>query len=331
MSMNDGIDIYRFMIECSRDIVFLLDEQGRFAFLNDRVESVLGFNKQDLLGQPFSKLVYPEDQSQLGLDFYKASVTSENEWTRSIELRFKNKLDCADYRFFNIKIVNVPHEVSDAYNNIAFSDNNENRRITSYGVARDISQLNVLSNIINVNVNYDYLTGLPNRVLLEDRVRQAITHAKREGCKFVLMYIDLDGFKQVNDNYGHSAGDSLLQIVSTRMQACLRESDTLARVGGDEFMLLLPNIHREEEVKKIADKLLAVINQPFIISGCVLPITASVGIALYPDDGRMFDGLTKGADRAMYYIKHRSKNGYAFLSELPDINRQENIFNLSVI
>lgn len=327
METKNQTDIYRFMVECSRDIVFLLDDCDRFVFLNDRVESLLGFNKQELMGQPFSKLVYPDDLDQAKLNFPECRGSSEKELTRSIELRFRNKLDCDNCRFFDIKIVNVPHEVSEVYSDIVFVDNNENMRITSYGVARDITQLKILSNIINANANYDYLTGLPNRVLLKDRMGLAIAHAKREGGKFVVMFIDLDEFKLVNDIYGHSAGDILLQTVSARLQACLREADTLARIGGDEFMLLLPNINMEEEVGKIADKLLAEINRPFVISGRVLPISASIGIALYPDDGHTFDDLTKAADRAMYYIKHRTKNGYAFLSELPDINRQENIFN----
>jgi len=328
MCFKDQVDIYRYMIESSRDIVFLLDNRDRFVFLNDRVETLIGFARQELIGQHFSRLVCPADLDQAKLNFPDCRNSSEKELTRSVELRFRNKLDRGNYRFFDIKILNVPHDISKAYGNIVFGYNKDNRHITSYGVARDISHLKILDNIINTNANYDYLTGLPNRVLLKDRMKLAIAHAKREDCKFVVMFIDLDGFKLVNDIYGHSAGDILLQTVSARLQACLREADTLARVGGDEFVLLLPDIHEEEEVKKIADKLLNEINRPFVISRHRMPISASIGVALYPDNGELFDDLIKGADRAMYHVKHRSKNGYAFLSELPDLNTQGNIFNV---
>lgn len=328
MDIRNKFDIYRYMIENSQDIVFLLDTQDRFAFLNNRVESLLGFNQQELLGQHFSSLVYPADLGQVSLYFPAYGDSTDTEVSRSIELRFCNKNDCKDYRYFDIKIISVPQDVSNIYCDMVFGDNPGNRRIISYGVARDISQLKILSNIISTNMNYDYLTGLPNRVLLKDRMRQAIAHARRENSKFVVMFIDLDGFKQVNDMYGHSAGDMLLQAVSARLQACLREADTLARIGGDEFLLLLPNIHQAAEARKIADKLLTEIKRPFVFSGDRLPLTASIGLALYPDDGTGFDDLINRADQAMYHIKHGTKNGSVFFSELPETTRQANIFNI---
>ncbi len=327
MCSNEPVDIYRYMIESSRDIIFLLDNCDRFVFLNDQVEALIGFAKQELIGQHFSRLVCPADLDQAKLNFPDCRKSAEKELTRSVELRFRNKLDHGNHRFFDIKVINVPDDISKAYGDIVFGDNKDNRQITSYGVARDITQLKILDNIVNTNANYDYLTGLPNRVLLKDRMKLAMAHAKRNDGKFVVMFIDLDGFKLVNDIYGHSAGDILLQTVSARLQACLREADTLARVGGDEFVLLLPDIHEEEEAKKIADKLLNEINRPFVISRHRMPVSASIGVALYPDNGELLDDLIRGADRAMYHVKHRSKNGYAFLSDLPEVNRQKNIFN----
>ena len=161
-------------------------------------------------------------------------------------------------------------------------------------------------------------------MLLSDRVTLAIAHAKREGGKFAVMFFDLDGFKQVNDNHGHRSGDLLLQVVAARLQPCLREGDTLARIGGDEFVFLLPNIHNTKEVKKIAIKLLREINKDFEVDGTKLSLTASIGIALYPDNGKTLDELINGADKAMYFIKNGNKNGSAFLSELHDVNMPSN-------
>jgi diguanylate cyclase (GGDEF)-like protein len=157
-------------------------------------------------------------------------------------------------------------------------------------------------------------------------MKLALAHARREGLKFAVMFIDLDGFKQINVVFGHSAGDILLQAVSVRLTTCLREADTLARIGGDEFVLLLPVVRALEEVRVIATKLLNEIQTLFLLDGYSVPLTASIGIALFPDNGETFDNLINAADHAMYHIKHSTKNGYAFLSDLTEGNRRENIF-----
>lgn len=328
MRHEDRLDIYKYMIESSRDIVFLLDNHNTFAFLNDRVEKLLGFTRQELVDQHYSTIIYPADIAHADLNFNICRGPTESELSRSIELRFKSKLATNSYRCFDIKVSNIPVDVSNTYSKSIFADET-GRHITSYGVARDITQNKLIENIIYTNANYDSLTGLPNRVLLKDRINQSIAQAKREGRIFVVMFFDLDGFKQVNDKFGHSAGDVLLQMVSARLKDCLREADTLARVGGDEFMLLLPGTSDVDEVKKIADKVLYEINRPYVLSGHKLALSASIGVALYPDNGETFDTLINAADRAMYHIKHRNKNGYVFLSDLPLHERQENILIFS--
>lgn len=154
----------------------------------------------------------------------------------------------------------------------------------------------------------DALTGLPNRVLLGDRLRQAIRTAGRDGHKVAVIYFDLDKFKPVNDSYGHAVGDRLLQLVARRLRAGLRESDTLARVGGDEFVVLLPRCAGLEDAATVADNILAQLNRPFEDGELTHRISGSLGIALYPDDGLDAENLLRSADLAMYDAKSHGRN-----------------------
>lgn len=158
----------------------------------------------------------------------------------------------------------------------------------------------------------DPLTGLSNRRLLEDRIEHGIAHAVRDGRKMTLMYMDLDGFKQVNDRHGHLYGDRLLMAIAQRLQENKRQEDTLARVGGDEFILLLPHIANKNDVIKSATRILEAIEAPFDIDGIELNTTASIGIAFYPDDAHDRASLIAAADNALYAAKHAGKNNYAW-------------------
>lgn len=321
MESLDTAEIYRFMVEDSRDIVFLLDVLGRFVYLNDRVQSLLGYKKEQLIGEHFSILLHPDDIKRSELAYANCINKSGNAAARGIQLRVRHKRGKNNFRYFDIKLSVIPERISKRYGNTILADKYVGGRLVFYGAARDITQLKSLENIIQANTNYDHLTGLPNRALLRDRIKQAMAHARRERTKFATMFIDLDGFKQVNDKFGHSAGDILLQAVAARLTNSLREEDTLARVGGDEFVLLLPVVRTRDEVSVIADKLLKEINVPFLLDEHRISLGASIGIALFPDNGDNFDSLINEADKAMYYIKRHAKNGYVFASELSSITQ----------
>ena len=168
----------------------------------------------------------------------------------------------------------------------------------------------------------DALTGLPNRVLLGDRLRQAIRAASRDGHKVALIYFDLDEFKPVNDSHGHAAGDRLLQLVARRLRAGLREADTLARVGGDEFVLLLPRCDALPDALKVAENILFQLNQPFEDGELVHRISGSLGIALFPDDGMDAEELLRAADLAMYDAKSQGRNRVMGASSAHDAARR---------
>ena len=152
---------------------------------------------------------------------------------------------------------------------------------------------------------YDALTQLPNRALLRDRLKRSLTMAQMDGGRMALLYVDLDRFKEVNDNHGHSVGDMLLQAVASRLKGCVRETDTVARIGGDEFVVLLHSIHAAEDADKVAQKIRQVLAQPLRLDGHSLTIRTSIGVALYPEHGTEEKQLFRHADEAMYTAKRQ--------------------------
>ena len=156
----------------------------------------------------------------------------------------------------------------------------------------------------------DFLTGLPNRALLADRLAQSITLARRHGKRVALMYLDLDNFKDINDSLGHSVGDQLLQSTAKRLEGCVRHSDTVSRQGGDEFVVLLSEIEAVQDAARAAQKLVKVMAEPHLIGGHRLNVTLSIGISLYPDDGADAEAVLTNADTAMYHVKRNGRNSY---------------------
>jgi diguanylate cyclase (GGDEF)-like protein len=166
--------------------------------------------------------------------------------------------------------------------------------------------------------HYDTLTGLPNRVLLEDRIKQAIARSAREATRTAVLFLDLDDFKNINDSLGHQIGDTLLQMAAMRLQLCVRKDDSVGRLGGDEFVLCLPSLSDSTDAVLVAQKALETLGQAFFHSGHELHISASIGISIYPDDGDDSESLMRAADTAMYYAKEKGRNNYQFFT--PQLN-----------
>jgi diguanylate cyclase (GGDEF)-like protein len=161
---------------------------------------------------------------------------------------------------------------------------------------------------------YDSLTGLPNRFLLEDRLAQAVNRASRGSRPFAVMFLDLDKFKPVNDSFGHSIGDELLKAVAKRLAGSVRRADTVARTGGDEFVIVLDEIGNAKDAAMIGRKILDELSRPIFIDNYELDISGSIGISVYPDDGRDINTLMTNADRAMYQAKKGGRNNYRFFA-----------------
>ncbi len=180
------------------------------------------------------------------------------------------------------------------------------------GFARDVTERKLLEEKVLHQAQYDVLTELPNRVLFSDRLLQAIAQAKREKSILAVMFLDLDRFKPVNDMFGHDVGDLLLREVAMRIESCVRQSDTVARIGGDEFCVLLPSITAARDAAVVAEKILEAIRQPFTPGGHTVYIASSIGIAIYPKDGRDEQTLIKNADIAMYWAKEAGRDNMQF-------------------
>src|ERR1700693_3531449 len=164
---------------------------------------------------------------------------------------------------------------------------------------------------------YDVLTGLPNRRLLMDRLSLAIAHARRNKLNMAVVYLDLDGFKQINDTLGHDAGDALLSMVAARLVAVVRQEDTVARLGGDEFVIVLRELRHPEGLDKLVSKVIQNVSQPYSIQGRSVNMTASIGVGIYPTHGEEVESLMKSADLALYEAKRTGKNGYCIGAHRP--------------
>ena len=180
------------------------------------------------------------------------------------------------------------------------------------GIMRDISERKAAEAKIIHLAHYDALTDLPNRRLVQDRIQQTIALARRSGAQFAVMFIDLDKFKNINDTLGHDAGDQLLQMVANRLTQSLRAEDTVGRQGGDEFIVLLADLNTAKDSALVAQKIVGVLSAPFVINGQELSIGASIGIALYPQDGADVEMLLKNSDTAMYHAKKVGRSNYQF-------------------
>jgi diguanylate cyclase (GGDEF)-like protein len=176
---------------------------------------------------------------------------------------------------------------------------------------RDISERHQASQILEYMATHDPLTGLPNRALFQDRLEQAIKRATRKNTHIAVLLIDLDHFKRINDTLGHLKGDQVLKDASRRLLACLRESDTVARMGGDEFTVILEDISDPKEIKNVAQKLMDAVSLPYEMEEGLWKLTASIGISIFPTDGTDMETLLRCADIAMYRAKRR-RNRYTF-------------------
>ncbi len=313
--LRESERLHRYLVNTSPDIIYILDTQGHFTFINERIESLLGFDKTELIGKHYSILVHHDDLEAAKYVFNERRIGKRA--STNVELRLKCKDDGAP-RFFETRTVPIELSSMGIYNSTG-PDNKKTYQGT-YGVARDITERKVAEDTITFQAYHDLLTKLPNRALLRDRLGLAISQAKREREMLAVMFLDLDRFKNVNDSLGHMIGDELLQQVSNRLRSCVREGDTLARFGGDEFAMLLPKInHSREDVESIAQKIISVLKQPFMVDGHELYVSTSIGISLYPQDGINMDTLIKNADIAMYHVKGQGKNGYQFYSN--DMNK----------
>jgi diguanylate cyclase (GGDEF)-like protein/PAS domain S-box-containing protein len=310
--------LYRYIVDRSPDIVFLLSVDGLFNFSNPQMESVLGYSSYELLGTPFNSLL-DDPHQQIEEMFEHSGDQVAADGLHNVELCLKHRSDSGRKKYFEVTLFSVHTDIMGVVENIELNGPSrdvpvlrsvEDKFTGYYGTARDVTERKKSESLIHFQAYHDLLTGLPNRSLFNDRLDLAITHSRRRNQMLAVMYLDLDRFKSVNDTFGHGVGDLLLQAVATRLQKCLREGDTLSRFGGDEFVLLLPEIDRASDAELIARKIIDALKEPFELEGQEVFVDISIGAALFPEFGDSLDTLIKHADIAMYKAKIQGDNSF---------------------
>ncbi|MES2183931.1 MAG: diguanylate cyclase [Pseudomonadota bacterium] len=282
------------------DAVISTDREGRVSYLNPAAEALSGWTLGEAVGRPVAEVV-PLREGE-GDDGTRERHPVEQA------LRQQEVIGPSP----SAGLVNRWQSRFDIEDTAAPIHDRDGRVLGAVMVLRDVTQARAMVQRMAHLAQYDALTGLPNRVLLMDRAAQAVARANREGTGFAVMYLDLDGFKDINDSLGHDVGDAVLVQFAQRMSTALRQSDTLCRQGGDEFVVLAPMVPDAESAHALAAKLVRLAAQPFTVAGCELQVTTSLGIALFPEDGNRYDTLARHADAAMYTAKRAGKNQLRF-------------------
>lgn len=285
------------VFDLTRDGVMITDSHGNIERVNPAFTRVTGYTQQDVLGRN-PRLLSSGRQSP---EFYRAfwrSLKETGHWHGEVWNRKKS----GDIYLEALSVAGVQGRDGGYTHYVA--------------ILSDITQRHQHEQRLRNLATHDVLTGLPNRVLLDERLKHAISRAKRNGMHVAVMFIDLDGFKQINDTRGHAVGDDVLKAVAERLMHGVRESDTVARLGGDEFVVVLEEVGGMQQIELVARAMLAAVNRPIALRSGVASVTPSIGISLFPDDAANAEQLLLRADRAMYVAKNTGKNNLCFFSTL---------------
>ena len=296
-------EVYRLLIESSPDVVCLLDGDGVLRFVNEATGRLLGHRPQALLGQEYAALVDAEDM-EVARNLFDAQRPGAA--VRHADLRLRRHSSRAGPRPQQSMRMWTAATVTHLYQGARF--------VGAHLVARDISERREARRATTFQAYHDVLTRLPNRALLKDRLSLAIEQAGRHRRRLTVAFVDLDRFKLVNDKHGHAVGDRLLQAVARRLRDCVRRGDTLARYGGDEFALVLPDVRERAAAVGIGNMLVAALREPFTVDGKKLRAPASIGVALYPSAGGSAEALLANADVAMYHAKGGGGDACSFFT-----------------
>jgi diguanylate cyclase (GGDEF)-like protein/PAS domain S-box-containing protein len=293
-ALRDSEIKYRRLFEAALDGILILDgDSGKITDVNPLLLQMLGYSRDELLGKNLWEIRAFTD--------IERSKEAFRELQQNTYIRYENlPLETKDGRPFAVEFISNVYLV-------------DGKRVIQCNI-RDITEREQLKQKLQEMATHDPLTGLPNRTLMHDRFEIAIASARRKNIKTVLMSLDLDHFKDVNDSFGHDVGDGLLRAAANRLTCILRKSDTVARIGGDEFVILLAEVDYKEDSAIVANKILSAFQRPFVVDSHDINSTVSIGIAAFPDDGGGIEILLKRSDQALYRAKENGRNNYQLTS-----------------
>lgn len=289
-------ELYRLITENSSDLISVVDTTGIFQYVSPSHKIITGFDIGELTSRSLFEYIHPKDRNRIK---HALENSKKSSYTTLIEFKLKTKTD--DYI-----------DVETTINSMPIKQRHENTRLL---VMRDISQRKKSEKIIEHLAFHDSLTDLPNRRLFLRRIEEDLMQASYEGTKIAVLFLDVDRFKIINDSFGHELGDNVLLEAVTRIKKQIKAEDFLARFGGDEFTMLLTDIESKDEVEEMVERIKQDFTRPFKIGNKSYPLTFSIGIALYPEDGKSINELIGRADTALYHVKERGRGNYAFFSK----------------
>ncbi len=291
-------------VNAASDQIMITSASGIIEFVNPAFERCTGYRYAEVIGCDWHMLCTPDSNAALDR-LTEESLSSGQSWCGELSSKRKDGSISVE----DTTITPIRSEMGAIENYIS--------------IKRDITERKQYEAELNQLAHHDVLTGLPNRLLFSDRLTQRLSDCRRNGDRLAVMFLDLDRFKLVNDSLGHNAGDMLLKQVSERLKLVLRDVDTVARMGGDEFTLIMPNVKNIDDASIPARRILEIMSDSFMISGHEMYLTTSIGISLFPQDGSDVESLVRAADTAMYHAKESGRNTFRFYTEALNVAAME--------
>jgi diguanylate cyclase (GGDEF)-like protein/PAS domain S-box-containing protein len=305
-ALRESEERFRTLADNIAQLAWMADEKGWVFWYNKRWFDYTGSTQEEMRGWGWQKVHHPAHAGRVVESLRRAFETGE-AWEETFPLRARD----GSYRWFLCRAIPIRNE--------------QGRVVRWFGTNTDITDRMLMEEEIKQMAQHDMLTGLPNRRLFNEIIAHELAQARRNGKKLAVFFLDLDRFKEINDTLGHETGDELLKETAARLKAVMRVSDTVARIGGDEFNVIIPDIYYPEYASEVAQKILNEIRRPFKIKGHDLTVSTSVGISIFPHDGEEIDTLLRYADIAMYHAKEKGRNNYQFYNPVINTRSLERI------
>lgn len=296
MQAEAGLRMQTSAINAASDQIIITDAQGRIEFANPAFESETGYKFEEIAGKN-PRFLKSDRQDVAFYALLWNTILNGRTWHGEVTNRRK------DGTTYVAQMTITPVK-------------NEHGRIERFvAINRNITEKKLFEQRMNHLAHHDLLTGLPNRLMMSHRLTHSVQEASRGNGRVAVLFLDLDGFKLINDTMGHKTGDELLKTVADRLMHCCKDTDTLSRMGGDEFVIVLPQVTGPEQAAKVARRVMKTLSKPFNLDGTEVFVSASIGISMYPVHGDDVEALVKNADAAMYYAKEQGRAGYYFYGE----------------
>ena len=299
-ALRESEERWKFALEGAGDGVWDWNVPQDSVVFSNRYKEIAGYTDEDIAANEaaWRERIHPDDRKQVDQDIH-AYLDGRTQHYYN-----EHRVLCRDG---SVKWVLA--------RGMIVSRTQDGKPLRMIGTHADITERKNMEERMRQMAHYDPLTELPNRTLITDRLQQAVVKARRDKKNMAVMFLDLDHFKPVNDNLGHDIGDQLLKQVARRLQSSIRASDTVARIGGDEFIVLLPSIEQDKDATVVAKKMLQMLSQPFTVAEHTVSISCSIGIAVYPEHGEDEKLLLINADIAMYHAKKAGRSAFQFFTQ----------------